>query len=178
MADRTFRDVLDELAASAQSNVAQGRSFERLVKAFLERDKAQSERFRRVWHWTDWPGNAGRHDIGIDLVAEERDSGQLVAIQCKFYTSGHRLIREEANKFLGAYGTTQFARGIIVSTSDDWTDNAEDALRDRDKPVLRWGPDVFEHSSIDWRTFDLDRPADMERRPTKTLRDYQHTALE
>ena len=178
MTDRTFRDVLDELAASAQSNVAQGQSFERLVKAFLERDKAQSERFRRVWLWTDWPGNAGRHDIGIDLVAEERDSGQLVAIQCKFYTSGRRLIREEANKFLGAYGTTQFASGIIVSTSDDWTDNAEDALRGRDKPVLRWGPDVFEHSSIDWRTFDLDRPADMERRPTKTLRDYQRDALD
>ena len=178
MTDRTFRDVLDELAASAQSNVAQGQSFERLVKAFLEQDKAQSERFRRVWLWTDWPGNAGRHDIGIDLVAEERDSGQLVAIQCKFYTSRRRLIREEANKFLGAYGTTQFASGIIVSTSDDWTDNAEDALRDRDKPVLRWGPDVFEHSSIDWRTFDLDRPADMERRPTKTLRDYQRDALD
>ena len=177
MAGRTFRDVLDELAASAQSNVAQGQSFERLVKAFLERDKAQSQRFRRVWHWTDWPGNAGRHDIGIDLVAEERDSGQLVAIQCKFYTSGRRLIREEANKFLGAYGTTQFASGIIVSTSGDWTDNAEDALRDRDKQVLRWGPDVFEHSSIDWSTFGLDRPDDMERRPTKTLRDYQHTAL-
>lgn len=178
MTARTFRDVLDELAASAQSNVEQGRSFERLVKAFLERDKAQAARFRRVWHWTDWPGNAGRPDTGIDLVAEERDSGQLVAIQCKFYTSGRRLIREEANKFLGAYGTTQFARGIIVSTSDDWTENAEDALRDRDKQVLRWGPDVFEHSSIDWRTFDLDRPADMERRPTKTLRDYQHTALD
>ena len=177
MTDRTFRDVLNELSASAQSNVAQGQSFERLVKAFLERDKAQSQRFRRVWHWTDWPGNAGRHDIGIDLVAEERDTGKLVAIQCKFYTSGRRLIREEANKFLGAYGTTQFASGIIVSTSGDWTDNAEDALRDRDKQVLRWGPDVFEHSSIDWRTFDLDRPADMERRPTKTLRDYQHTAL-
>ena len=48
----------------------------------------------------------------------------------------------------------------------------------RDKPVLRWGPDVFEHSSIDWRTFDLDRPADMERRPTKKLRDYQHSALD
>ena len=59
MTDRTFRDVLDELAASAQSNVAQGQSFERLVKAFLEQDKAQSERFRRVWLWTDWPGNAG-----------------------------------------------------------------------------------------------------------------------
>ncbi len=46
MTDRTFRDVLDELAASAQSTVAKGRSFERLVKAFLERDKAQAARFR------------------------------------------------------------------------------------------------------------------------------------
>ncbi len=111
-------------------------------------------------------------------MAEERDGGQLVAIQCKFYAPGRRLIREEANKFLGAYGTTQFASGIIVSTSEEWTGNAADALRDRDKPVARWGPDVFEHSSIDWRTFDLDRPADVARRATKTLRDYQRTALQ
>ena len=181
MTDRTFRDILNELAASAQSNVAKGRSFERLVKAFLERDKAQSARFRRVWHWTDWPGSAGRPDIGIDLVAEERDTGHLVAIQCKFYDPNRTIYLSYISTFLAACGEAAFHSGIVVSTSEKWSDNAAGALKPgragRDKPVHSWGPDVFEHSSIDWRTFDLDRPADMERRPTKTLRDYQHTAL-
>ena len=42
---RTFRDVLAELDASARNNVEKGDSFERLVKAFLERDNAQSAAF-------------------------------------------------------------------------------------------------------------------------------------
>ena len=50
MPTRTFRTVLDELAAGAGSLAAQGQCFERLVKAFLERDKAQATRFARVWH--------------------------------------------------------------------------------------------------------------------------------
>ena len=175
---RAFRDVLAELDAVAQSAAEKGRLFERLVKAFLEWDKAQARRFSRVWLWGDWPGNGGRHDVGIDVVAEERDGGGLVAIQCKFYGPSSRIVREEANKFLTAYGTTEFAGGIIVSTTDSWTGNAEAALENRDKPVSRWGPDVFENSSIDWSTFDLNNPGDLTRRQTKNLYDYQDAALQ
>ncbi len=178
MPDRTFRTVLDELAAGAQSTVEKGRKFERLVKAFLERDNAQTRRFLRVWLWGEWPGNNGRHDIGIDIVAEERDSGELVAIQCKFYAPATRIVREHVNSFLGAYGSDQFAKGIFVSTSDVWTGNAEEAVANFGKPVARWGPDVFENSSIDWSTFDLDYPADLTPRQTKTLWDYQDAALQ
>ena len=178
MSTRTFRHVLKELAGDARSAVEKGRSFERLVKAFLEQDKAQSERFARVWLWSDWPGNGGRHDTGIDLVAEERDTGGLVAIQCKFYGEDNSIALEQLNKFLTAYGTTQFASGIMVATTDNWTRNAEAAVREaRDKPVTRWGPDIFENSSIDWSAFDLDNPSGAVRRPTKNLRDYQQEAL-
>ena len=178
MPTRTFRDILAELDARAQSTAEKGRLFERLVKAFLEWDKAQSQRFTRVWLWSDWPGNGGRHDTGIDVVAEERDSGNLVAIQCKFYGPGSSIALGEVNKFLTAYGTTEFAGGIIVATTDAWTGNALAALENRDKPVSRWGPDVFDNSSIDWQTFDLDYPGELTRRQTKDLRDYQDDALQ
>ena len=175
---RTFRHVLKELADDAQSMVEKGHSFERLVKAFLEQDKAQSERFAKVWLWGDWPGNGGRHDTGIDLVAEERDTGDLVAIQCKFYSEENSIALDQLNKFLTAYGVIQFASGIIVATTDNWTREANNAIQEaRNKPVNRWGPDVFENSSIDWSAFDLDNPSGALRRPTKTLRDYQQEAL-
>ena len=175
---RTFRDVLKELADDAQSMAEKGHSFERLFKAFLEQDKAQSERFAKVWLWGDWPGNGGRHDTGIDLVAEERDAGDLVAIQCKFYGEDNSIALEQLNKFLTAYGAVQFASGIIVATTDNWTRNAETAIQEsRTKPVTRWGPDIFENSSIDWSVFDLDNPSGALRRPTKTLREYQQKAL-
>ena len=175
---RTFRQVLKELADDAQNTVEKGHSFERLVKAFLEQDKAQSERFAKVWMWGDWPGNGGRHDTGIDLVAAERDTDDLVAIQCKFYGEDNSIALEQLNKFLTAYGAVQFASGIIVATTDNWTRNAEAAIQEsRTKPVARWGPDIFENSSIDWSVFDLDNPSDALRRPTKTLREYQQEAL-
>ncbi len=181
MAARTFHDVLRELDADARSKVEKGQSFERLVKMFLEQDKAQSERFAKVWLWGDWPGNGGRHDTGIDLVAKERDGGGLVAIQCKFYSEDNSIALEQLNKFLTAYGTVQFASGIMVATTDNWTRNAEAAIREaRSKPVARWGPDFFENSSIDWNTFDIDNPIRIRalRRPAKTLRDYQQESLD
>ena len=43
--------------------------------------------------------------------------------------------------------------------------------------MTRWGPDIFENSSIDWSVFNIDNPSGALRRPTKTLRDYQKEAL-
>ena len=177
MTTRTFRDVLADLDADSLNTVEKGSSFERLVKAFLEWDKAQAQRFSRVWRWNDWPGYPGR-DVGIDIVAEERDGGDLVAIQCKFYSPSTAIDRPKVNSFLGAYGAPEFAKGIFVSTSDLWNSNAENAIADFGKPVTRWGPDIFENSSIDWSIFDLNRPADLSLRQTKNLRDYQDSALQ
>ena len=175
---RTFRHVLKELADDAQSMVEKGNSFEQLVKAFLEQDKAQSERFARVWRWGDWPGNEGKADTGIDLVAEERDTDDLVAIQCKFYSENTQVDLVRLNQFLSAYGVPKFASGIVVTTTGNWSGHANDAITaERDKPVNRWGPDIFENSSIDWTRFDLYNPSGAPRRPTKTLRDYQQEAL-
>ena len=178
MAAQTFYAVLAALDAGAQSTAEKGSSFERLVKAFLERDKAQQQRFTRVWLWRDWPGSAGQHDTGIDIVAEERESGALVGIQCKFYGPGSLISLAELNKFLARLGGAEFSSGIFVSTTPNWTGNAEKMLQTaRTKPVSQWGPEVFEQSSIDWQTFDLDYPAELIRRPTKELRDYQETAV-
>lgn len=43
-----------------------GAYFEELVKAFIETDKAQSERFHKVWRWTEWPHNERTLDRGSD----------------------------------------------------------------------------------------------------------------
>ena len=179
MAERTFRSILDELDAKAWNPVDKGQSFERLVKAFIQTDKGQSSRFERVWLWSEWPGNGGRHDIGIDLVARERDSGDLVALQCKFYSPNSTVYLSNIATFLAASGETAFSSGIIVSTTESWSkDLGENILLNRDKPISRWGPDVFEKSSVDWQTFDLDKPSDITQRQTKTLREYQRGALE
>ena len=178
MAERTFRVVLQELADGAQSPAEKGQSFERLVKAFLEQDKQRAAQFAKVWPWADYPHNRGMHDVGIDLVAEERDTGHHVAIQCKFYAPGTQVDLADVNQLLGAYARPRYASGILISTSDNWTRHAENALEGLEKPVQRWGPEVFENSSIDWQDFRHDRPSVLTKRDTKQMRDYQQAALD
>ena len=174
---RTFRGVLAELEAGTQSKVEKGRSFERLVKAFLERDNAQTQRFSRVWLWSDWPGNQGQHDVGIDVVAEERDGGDLVAIQCKFYGPSTQIVRDHVNSFLGAYGARICERNLrlYVGPVDQERRKCHRQLRQTGGPVE---PRYFENSSIDWSTFDLNLPSDLSVRQTKDLYDYQGEALQ
>jgi len=165
------------VTAESETNAEKGYTFERVVKNFLQQDKALSAQYDEVWLWSEWEGNQNQHDIGIDVVARERDSGEYVAIQCKCYRPGSAIDRQQVNKFLGAYAVQTFSKGIFVSTSDKWTNNAEAALVNLDKPVIRWGPDVFENSSIDWSKFTLDHPDELPSKPPKELREYQKKAL-
>ena len=177
MSTNTFRDVLDDLTDDAPSNVDKGRTFEQIVRAFLENDKAQSQRFDGVWPWIDWPGRQNRPDTGVDIVARERESGDLIAIQCKCYDHTKRIYLDDISTFLAACGTTDFAGGVIVSAGEEWGPNVDNALKNRDKPVARWGPDLLDRSSINWEKFDLANPGNLTRRDTKTLRPYQVPAV-
>ena len=175
----SFQAVLEILDEKTATKTEKGRVFELLVKAFLEVDKTQSERFDEVWLWDDWPGNRNERDTGVDVVARERASGNIVAIQCKFYSPDNPIGLTELNKFLGKYSTDDFDSGIFVSTSAKWGRNAENALKNRSsKPVVRWGADIFEKSSIDWTDFNLANPKALQRRTTKTIREYQKDALQ
>lgn len=175
----TFRGVLELLNDVSDTAYDKGNAFEQLVKTFLEVDKAQSLKFDRVWLWSDYPGRANRSDTGVDLVARERDGGGLVAIQCKFYSPDSSIGLDEIDRFITAASTTEFASGVLVSTTTRWSDNAIRALDLRDdRPILRWGPEVFEQSSIDWQSFVIGGPTALERRATKELRNYQRQAVE
>ena len=175
----SFQEVLNVLEDKSQSKREKGDVFEQLVKAFIEEDRAQAERFDRVWLWQDWPENGGRPDLGADLVARQRNDGGLVAIQCKFYGPNTAIDYDDVAHFISEYTRDQFSSGIFVSTTSTWTRNADEAFEDRgDKPVVRWGREVFEKSSIDWQNFSLMRPKSLGRRATKQLWDYQRQALE
>ena len=175
--DVGFRNVLRQIENSAQSNNEKGAQFEKVVKAFIQQDKAQSERFADVWLWDEWPGRDGP-DTGIDLVAQERDGGDIVGIQCKFYAPGTAVRQGDIDSFLAHLGRQPFRQGIIVSATENWGPNVQRRLRDRQEPVSAWGAWVFENSSIDWSRFDLATPAVMSRKPGKNLRDYQQDALD
>ncbi|ORV49990.1 hypothetical protein AWC02_05265 [Mycolicibacter engbaekii] len=145
----SIHDVI-EVLRQAPSNSERGTEFEKLMVRYFELDPMLVQQYDQVCRWIDWPGRNGAIDTGIDLVARERDSGEYVGIQCKFYEPGNTLPKGEIDSFLNELGKEPFTKGIIISTTDRWGKNAEESLEGRSKPVSRIGLDVIAESRIDW----------------------------
>ncbi|ENO78987.1 type III restriction enzyme, res subunit [Thauera sp. 27] len=161
-----------------------GDKFERLIANYLLTDPQYADRLAEVWLWSEWPDRSGM-DVGIDLVARERGTGDYWAIQCKFFDPGYALQKADIDSFFTASGkrftTNQgersFAHRVIVSTTDKWSSNAEKALENQTIPVSRlWFKDLAE-SPIDWRQFSLERIQDIRLRDKKTLLPHQKEAV-
>ncbi|MGH3904904.1 MAG: DEAD/DEAH box helicase [Pseudonocardiaceae bacterium] len=173
----SIHDILDELSVSSTDERDKGDKFERLMAAYLRTDVTWSDRFSNVWLWGEWPGRHGKPDTGIDLVAEERETGGLTAIQCKFYGQAHRLEKSDIDSFFTASGKAAFTGRMIVSTTDKWSRHAEDALEGQHVPVTRLRVQDLDESSIDWSRFSLRTPEVMRLKDKKTLFPHQRVAL-
>ena len=175
----TLEDILDDYLFKSASTVERGTKFERLVKQFLVTDVQWAATFEHVWMWNEWPDHTG-HDVGIDLVAQERDTQRLFAVQCKFYDPAHTLSKPDIDTFLSASGKHPFAGRLVVSTTDKWNKNAEDAIHNQQIPVQRIGLTDLLDSSIDWDQFDPKTKGTPELavKAKRKLRTYQEEALE
>jgi predicted helicase len=177
MAPRSIDDVLAQFREEATSNRDLGDRFERLICRYFELDPLYAERFSQVWMWNDFPRKGNVGDVGIDIVAEERATGEYCAIQCKFYLPEHTIAKEDIDSFFTASGKSQFTSCMVVSTSDRWSKNAEDALANQSKPVTRLRVQDLDASPVDWTRFSLNRPQDLALRKRKEIREHQKAAL-
>ena len=170
--------VLGSLRRAATDKRDQGDKFERLMVRFFQTDREWSQRFDAVWTWMEWPERPAQADLGIDLVARDRETGGYVAIQCKFYDPDSTIYKHHIDSFLAESGRHQFRDRIIVTTTNKWGANAEQAIEGQQIPVQRVRFMDLAESSIDWRKFDLSRPEDMVSNDRKRLRPHQIAARE
>lgn len=177
MAETTIHQILEELAEAATDHRDKGGKFERLMKAYFQADPLYVSRFSDVWLWNEWPDRKGKADTGIDLVAQERDTGALVAIQCKFYAPSYTLQKGDIDSFFTASGKSPFASRLIVSTTDKWSKHAEDALEAQQIPCARLRVADLEDSAVDWSKFTLAKPDQVVLRTKKKPFKHQQAAL-
>ena len=169
--------ILDGLYYEATNQRGKGTSFERLVRQFLLTDPRYAERFDEVWMWSEWPGRGNRPDRGIDLVARERQTGDLCAVQCKFYDPEHAVTKKDVDSFLAESGTGEFTSRLFVSTTERWNRAAAQTIAGQVIPVSRIGLEDLFNSTIDWDSFSLATPEVMVRADRKSLREHQRRAL-
>jgi predicted helicase len=177
LAETTIDSLLNELRDAAWDERDKGDRFERLIASYLRTDPLYVQKYDEVWRWSDWPDRPGV-DTGIDLVARERETGELCAIQCKFYDPSHTLQKDDIDSFFTASGKEGFTSRLIVSTTDKWSKHAEDALEGQQVPVSRLRVQDLDESGIDWSQFSLAKPEQMEIKAHKSLRPHQELALQ
>jgi predicted helicase len=170
--------ILDRFRAESKSEREKGTYFENIVLAYFRHDPLQKELFDDAWTYEAWAESKGldRRDTGIDLVAKIAGEDTYCAIQCKFFDPAYRIQKGDIDSFFTASGKSHFSRRIIVDSTDgNWSENAEEALRDQNPPAYRIGLSDLEESNIDWNRFVSD--AQVEYAPAKELRDHQREAL-
>ena len=178
----SIHDILRELRSISYDERDKGDRFERLMQAYLTTEPQYAQLFDEVWMWTDYPNRGSRHDTGIDLVARARDTGELTAIQCKFFDPSTTVTKPMLDSFLAASsknlnGKPEFAARLVISTSDNWGSNAEDAVEDQNPPVQRLRVQDLDESSIDWSRFSLAAPGELTRKAAKQPFPHQELAI-
>ncbi len=174
----SIHDILSELRSVAYDERDKGDRFERLMQAYLTIEPAYQQLYSDVWMWKDYPERNGRKDTGIDLVARARDTGEMTAIQCKFYAPDTMVTKSHVDSFLAASSKAEFAARLIISTSDSWGSNAEEAVENQQPPVQRLRVQDLDESSIDWSQFSLAEPGDLTKKPAKSPFAHQQIAIQ
>lgn len=149
-----LQEILDSYRTAAATHREAGTYFEELTVCYFKNEPAYRELYRDVVPYAAWAEKQGidKRDAGIDLVAETV-TGEVHAIQCKLYAPDYRVQKADIDSFFTASGKKPFSRRIIVSTTDVWSDHAEDALRDQQPPVTKIDLAALEASVLDWSKF-------------------------
>lgn len=180
ISSNTFDKIIQSLERDGMSQRDRGTLFEVLVTAYLQYEPMYSRLFDSVWMLHDVPEEYGipKKDTGVDLVARNRDTGELIAIQCKYYSKETTIQKSHIDSFLNEVGKNYYSEGIIISSTDKWSNNANDALLNRDKNISRIGLSQLRESEIDWSIFSLEKPKEIQLKSTKKPRFHQIPAIE
>lgn len=183
----TFSEVLDQLREN-QPQGKYGIAFEKLMVNYFKTDPVLSEQFDEVQRWDKWRYNGGKTDTGIDLVARRRDDGKWVAIQAKFYKPTTSIQKQNIDSFFEASGHSfeteskveHFVHRYIISTTDKWSKNAEDALENQQIPTSRIGFSQIAESPVNWDVVfpGSEMQVHLTRRETFEPRPHQQQAIE
>ena len=177
MAKSPLQQLLDKFRASSLTEREKGTYFEELIQAYLRNEASYKDLYSNVWTYSEWAKeqNLDQRDTGIDLVALTNGTNEYHAIQCKFYDEDYVVKKADIDSFFTASGKKIFSHRIIVTTTNNWSEHAEDALQDQNPPVTKIDFHDLDNSQIDWSQYQPKQEVVIKKK--KVLRDHQKSAL-
>ena len=173
----SLQSLLETYRNASVTEREKGTYFEDLFCCYLRNEATYKDLYDKVWSYADWANEQGldKRDTGIDLVARTQGTGEFHAIQCKFYAEDYRVQKSDIDSFFTASGKKTFSHRLIVTTTNNWSEHAEDALQNQHPPVSKIDLHDLENSQIDWAQYHPKQTPTL--KPKKSPRDHQITAI-
>ncbi|EHN59081.1 type ISP restriction/modification enzyme [Oenococcus kitaharae] len=173
--DRLVEEI-NQTAGDVQRD--RGTLFERLVVTYLKNEPLYANKFDHVWMLADVPDRYGipKKDTGVDIVASDKLTGELTAVQAKFYQG--KVGKATIDSFMAEMNKSYYATGLIVSTIDDWNKNAEADFENTTKPISRIGLADLKNAHFDWSQFSFAKNENPIQKTHKAIRHYQQEAID
>ena len=180
-ADNGFYGALNYIRENADTEYGKGRYFERLIRAYLLEDPFYKKRFSEVYLWSEWgqlrPEFDGK-DMGIDLVAKERDGGYC-AIQCKCYAEDKRISKGDLDSFISESNREPYTSRIFVDTGKSWSANLLKAIDGLQPPCQRISAADLASRPVQWPNLSHEAPEQLDYQlETFSLREHQKEAFD
>ncbi|MDD9975385.1 MAG: DEAD/DEAH box helicase family protein [Candidatus Poribacteria bacterium] len=179
--DNGFYSALNYIRENANTQYGKGKLFERLIRTYFLEDPFYQKRFSEVYLWSEWAELRPEFDgvdIGIDLVAQERDGGYC-AIQCKCYAENTRISKGDMDTFISASAREPFTSRMFVDTGSDWSANVYRTLDGLQPPCQRISAADLASRPVDWPDFSRDAPEQLDyQQGTFSLREHQKVAFD
>lgn len=172
-----FDSLIEQARLEINEKRPLGTWFEQIVVAYLKNEPAYQNRFKNVWMLAEVPEEFGisRKDTGVDIVAENVD-GTLTAVQAKFYEG--KVGKDTINSYIADMNKAYYEDGLLISTSDEWNQNALETIREQSKNIQLIGLSDLRSSSVDWDQFKFDTKNLGIVKSKKQIRDYQSKAID
>lgn len=173
-------DELIQLAREQSSEIQRdkGTLFEKIAQIYFKNEPTYKNLFSDVWLLNEVPEEYAipKKDTGVDLVARNEATGELTAIQAKFYDN--KIYKRHIDSFLAELGKSYYSDGIIVYSLDSLSSNADEAINQLSKPVAQIGLSDLRNSQVAWESFIPSRPNEVKVKNVKKTRPYQNEAID
>ena len=171
-----IRSFLTLIRKKAKSEREKGELFERAIRDFL-RKSPEHDFGENVWMRREWPDlkkyGLPKKDLGIDLIAKEKETGKYWAIQCKCYDENYQVNKSDIDSFFTESGKNPFKERLIITTTNNWGPHATEALNGQTKPCNTLSLYDLENRDFEWRIQEVKRKGQR-----KQLRLHQKEAVE
>ncbi|WP_395589357.1 DEAD/DEAH box helicase [Pseudomonas sp. TR47] len=169
--------LLNTYRSASVTEREKGTYFEELICTYLRNEATYRDLYDKVWTYAEWAKeqSLSGKDAGVDLVARTQGTGEYHAIQCKLYAEDYKVQKKDIDSFFTASGKAPFSHRVIVATTNNWSEHAEDALQGQQPPVSKIDLQALEDSQIDWAKYQPNQAVALKAK--KQLREHQQTAL-